>query len=426
VSKICIMHLLTSFEVGGAETFAVQLGRRMDRSAYRVIACSLSGEGPMVDQFKGAGMETFSLPKLPGMRGVRLRSVLALKRLLRSERVDVLNCHNSFPRLYGTMAARLAWVPVVVSTQHAVWRDGEVERPPVLARLMNPFVTHFVAVARAVEQEGIRSGHIRRGRSSVIYNGIDLDRFAPHPGPSPGAEVVLGCVGRLVPEKGHDLVLRAVHRLRAGGAQVQLHVVGDGALRGALEARARSLGIDDSVRFFGFRSDVAQVLRSMDILVSASSNEGLPLAVIEAMASGLPVVATRVGGVPELVEDGRNGLLVPPGVSGALACAIEKLVRRPDLRAAMGSEGRRLAMAKFDLDLCARRYEELYLRLLKGRGPRAARGVPDRGHEAAGGPAGGPAPAGPKSGSTRPCPRPRGGGPSQQTARGNPDDRKGD
>ncbi len=369
MTKVRVLHLLTSFQVGGAETMALELGRTMDPSTYRILTCSLSGAGPMASQFRRAGIETFDLSRAGAMRRLGFRLLFRLARLLRRERVSVLHCHNSFPRLYGTMAAGLAGVPVVVATQHAVWFDGQIERPPLLARVMNPFVTHFVAVAKSVERAGVHSGHIRRGRCSVIYNGIDLDRFSPSRRRKlPESEVVLGCVGRLSREKRHNVILRATAQLARNGCNVRLHIVGDGPLRSGLEAQGRSLGLEEHIGFFGLRNDVAQLLRSMDIFILASATEGLPLTVIEGMASGLPVVATRVGGVPELVEEGRNGFLVPPDDAQALSAAIERLIQKPELRRTMGAEGRKMAVEKFSLELCAHRHEQLYLRLLEEKG----------------------------------------------------------
>jgi len=371
VKKISVMHLLTSFQVGGAETVALQLCRAMNGSVYRILACCLKKSGPMASRFQAAGVETFALSNCRTMRGLDLALLSRLVTLLRRERVHLLHCHNSFPREYGAMAAMLSGVPVVVGTQHAVWSDGTIERPPILARLMNPFVTHFVAVADHVLQAATSTGHIQRERASVIYNGVDVRRFRPRRYRTPKqSNIEIGCVARLSHEKRHDVLLQAIAQLAPKYKNVRLHLVGDGPSRGALETQAGYLGLGRNVRFLGLRNDVPEWLRAMEVLVLGSATEGLPLTILEAMASGLPVVATSVGGVPEMVEDGVNGFLVPPEDPVALAAALERLVKDRDLRLRMGRKGREIAVKKFSLDIAVRKHEELYLKLLREKGIR--------------------------------------------------------
>ena len=363
--KTCVMHLLSSFEVGGAETVALEVGRRMDRSAFRVLSCSLTGPGPMESRFLEAGIQPLSLRRSKLMRGLDPLLVWRLAALCRRERVEVLHCHNSFPKLYGIMATRFVPGALVVATQHAIWLDGTTDKPDVLARLTNPFVTHFVAVADGVLRAGITRGDIRSDRATVIHNGVDVKRFAPLAAPAPSkGTVVVGCVARLSHEKRHALLMRAVKEVSRGCPEVRLHLVGDGALRQTLETEARRLDFADSVEFFGTRSDIPELLRSMDIFALASSTEGLPLTVLEAMASGLPVVATKVGALEEVVDHGRNGFLVPPEDPAALAAAIARLVKDQDLRRRMGQAGRQIAVERFDISAAVRKHEDLYLRLL--------------------------------------------------------------
>jgi len=364
--KICVMHILSSFEVGGAETVALEIGRRMDRAAFRVLSCSLSRPGPMEARFLEAGIQPLSLRRSKVIRGLDPLLVWRLAALCRREEVRVLHCHNSFPTRYGTMAARLVPGAVVVATQHAVWPNGAMDRPSILARITSPFVTHFIAVADGVLRAGITRGDIRGDRATVIHNGVDVKRFAPSVAPAPSrGTVVVGCVARLSREKRHVLLMRAVKEVSRGCPEVRLHLVGDGPLRETLEAETRRLALADRVEFFGTRGDVPELLRSMDIFAMASSTEGLPLTVLEAMACGVPVVATRVGAVEEVVDHGRNGFLVPPEDPAALAAAIERLVRDEDLRTRMGNAGREIAVEQFDISAAARKHEDLYLRLLE-------------------------------------------------------------
>jgi sugar transferase (PEP-CTERM/EpsH1 system associated) len=360
------MHLLSSFQVGGAETVALELARAMEASSFRVLACSLTGPGPMAERFRAAQIEPLSLPHSRGIPIYDFPLAGRLARVLRREGVQVLHCHNSFSKLYGAVAGFLARVPAVVCTQHAVPSAGGIKAAHRLARLVNPLASHFVAVGRHVLGAATEGGYVLADRASVIYNGIDLSRFAPgrRERRSRDGELVIGCVGRLSEEKRHGVIFRAVAALIADHPRVRLFVVGDGPLRPVLEEEVERLDLEEHVAFLGLRSDVPELLGAMDVLVLASSTEGLPLVVIEAMASGLPIVATRVGGLPELVEEGRNGLLVPPDDPDALANALRSLLADETLRSRMGREGRRMAEERFSLAEAARRHARLYARLL--------------------------------------------------------------
>jgi len=373
MARLRVMHLLASFGIGGAETVALRVASGMDTSLFDVSACSLTGPGPMESRFRAQGVRTHALVPHgpPGAR--RLALVLALVRLLRRERVDILHSHNSMPLVCGTPAALIAGVRSVVCTRHAISLSGELDRSWLLERAVVRLVDHQIAVSRRVLERGLRTRRIVPGRASVIFNGVDTSLFCGRErgGGSAGGTVTLGCVARLSHEKCHCHLISAVNELLHRGCDVELKIVGSGDLRDDLFEQAARLGLGSHVDFMGTRSDVPELLRGFDIFVLPSRFEGLPLTVIEAMASGLPVVATQVGGLAELVQDGVNGLLVPPEDPSALADAIETLVRAPELCARMGRAGREIAVSRFDLSVAVRRHEELYLRLLGA--PRATR-----------------------------------------------------
>jgi len=366
--KPCVMHLLSSFEVGGAEHVALNLARSMDAGSFRVSACSMSGPGPMEERFRAAGIETAHIDAASGpMR--RLRTGLRLAALLRRLGVTILHCHNAMPLVYGTPAAHLAGVKAVLCTRHAISLTHKPGQPWLLEKLAKPLTAHYVAVSEFVLERGVRTGRIPATKASVIHNGIDTERFAaPKGGRRRAWPLVIGCVGRLSEEKRHRDLVEAAAALVRDGNDLRLDLVGDGETRPPVEAQVRELGVEGRIRFLGMRSDVPELLRGFDIFVLPSRFEGLPLTILEAMASGLPVVATRVGGVPELVEDGVNGFLVEPQSPAELAAAIRRLVEDADLRRRMGQAGRKIAVERFDLRVAARAHEELYRRLLARKG----------------------------------------------------------
>lgn len=375
--RTCVMHLLTGFEVGGAEVVALNLARCMDRSMFRVMACSLSGPGPMESRFAAHGIETRYLTRRRTVLGKDLGMPWRLARLLRRERVDLLHCHNRLPLLAGAIAAKPAGVKAVICTRHAIGMRRKRGQPWFLERLVAPLVSHYVTVSRGVLERAVSTGRIRADKATVIHNGVDTERYVPAATGARDATspVVLGCVARLSDEKRHCDLIDALGELVNRGHDVRLDLVGDGTLRDALTSQVSRLGLGERVAFLGSRDDVPELLHRLDLFVLPSRFEGLPLTVLEAMATGLPVVATRVGSLDEVVEEGRNGLLVPAEDPAALADALEKLVTDADLRERMGREGRTLAESTFSLSAAARRHEELYLRTLSkcGATPRGER-----------------------------------------------------
>ncbi|HEX7124288.1 MAG TPA: glycosyltransferase [Thermodesulfobacteriota bacterium] len=308
----------------------------------------------------------------------RLGAVAILGRLvrtLRRLRPDVVHTHRYKENILGGLAAAAAGVPAAVCTVH-----GLTERYTGFARLKMDLYTaldHAVIRGRrqtvvAVSADMARRLAPRIGPSiCLIPNGIRLPEAVPAdrprwPAGTPGG-VVLGTAARLVPVKGLDILLEAVRLLSDAVPDVRLLVVGDGPLRAPLEARAAALGLAGRTWFVGHRPDVPRWLAAMDVFVLPSLAEGLPMSLLEAMAGGRPVVASRVGGVPEVVRDGIEGRLVPPGDPRALADACLALATDADARAALGAAARRRVAEAFTIDATGPRYVALYRRLASTR-----------------------------------------------------------
>jgi sugar transferase (PEP-CTERM/EpsH1 system associated) len=365
--KSVVAQVISSFRVGGAEALALELASRARRDRFEPIAIALRRTGEMEARFRRAGIETLVLDCAEA-RGLDLGGLGRLARALRRRRVKLLHCHNRMGLVYGAPAARLAGVPVTVCTCHAaptIYRNRG--RPTLLERMVIPLVDHFAAVSNEVRETGARLGKLPAKRSSVIYNGADMERFRPADPPRHPGKAALICVARLSPEKRHDVLLAAVRRLLDSGLALDLSVVGDGPTRPALEKQIAQLRLEGAVRLLGMRDDVAELLQEADLFTMPSATEGMPITVIEAMACALPIVATAVGGLPELVKEGENGFLVPVGDADALAQALGRLIKDRDLLRRIGAANRRVAEEKFDIADTARNYEELYLRLLEAK-----------------------------------------------------------
>jgi glycosyltransferase involved in cell wall biosynthesis len=296
--------------------------------------------------------------------GLRPGLVLRLARLFRSWRADVVHAHNTKPLTYCGPAARLAGVPAVIYTRHGQ-RHESTRRQDLLFRAAARTADRLVCVSHDSASLCGKDG-LPATKVSTVWNGIDTSRFA-YSGPCPGGPAVM--VGRLSPEKDVQTLVRAAAIVRAARPDFRLHVAGDGPCMADLRGLATSLGVDDAATFLGEVRDVPALLAGASLFVLSSLTEGISLTLLEAMARGLPVVATRVGGNGEVVADGETGLLVPPRSPNDLADAILRLHDEPQAARAMGLAGRARVERHFDVRNMVGRYESIYRELTEPAEP---------------------------------------------------------
>jgi glycosyltransferase involved in cell wall biosynthesis len=365
-----ILLLVTLAERGGAQTYvcalAAGLAERFD------VTVAAHGPGPLGAAVRAAGA-TF-VPLRHVRRPVSPRDVLGvveLVRLMRRLRPEIVHASSSKAGVLGRLAAGLAGVPIRVFTVHGwaftAYRGilGHLYRRAEQA--VRPLTTATICVSEGERAAGIAAGTCDPRRSLVIHTGIDV-ASRPLARPDVGAAQIVS-VGRLQTPKDPLLFLRALALVRG---PFSASLVGDGPDRAAVERELERLGLGGRVRLQGTRDDVPELLASSHVFVLSSQSEALPVSVLEAMAAGLPVVATRVGGVPELVVDGETGLLVPAGDSPGLAAALQRMVDDPALRARLGAAGRARVEKHFRLDMFLEAHLDLYRRALAGRLPLAA------------------------------------------------------
>jgi sugar transferase (PEP-CTERM/EpsH1 system associated) len=360
-TPVPVVHVVTSLGMGGLEKVVLDLTRGLNRAIFKPSVLCLHERGPLASQFEAAGVPVAALDcgQVP-----RWRMVIRLARRLRLLRPPIVHTHNPIPHIYGTAAARLAGVPFLVHTKHGRNRP-EWPRQVLLNRLASYLSNRVVPVSADAAEVARRIERVPRRKLLIIHNGVDMTVFRPAPGPGLVLRHVIHAA-RLNLIKDQKTLLRAARLAADAAPDFRLELIGDGPEREALHALRDELGLQAQVIFLGERDDIPERLQQASLFVLSSLGEGLSLTLLEAMACGLPVVATRVGGNPEVVVHGTTGLLVPPESPSALAEAMLSLWRDPGTARRMGQAGRRRIEAEFDLKRVVARYEALYLSLMSG------------------------------------------------------------
>ena len=365
--RLKVLHLLDSLPVGGAEDLVAAIVRGLDPERFAAGVACIGFPGPVGAELYAAGYPVSYLG-LDLKHTSAWRLVADLRRLLQEHRPDILHTHLYHPNLYGRLAALGLGLPGVVAAVHNSYTRVKIHR-----RLWNDLL-------------GWASDRVLVGSAQVLndvrrYDGVPASRLLLMPYGVRLAELetrlsrdearqalqvsgfVLGAVGRLEEQKGHTHLLTALAQVRRQIPAAILVLVGDGRQREALEHQAQELGVVDRVRFLGTRRDLPLIYRALDLFVQPSLWEGLPLALLKAMGAGLPVLATRVSGVQEVINDGSNGRLVDPGDPEALGRALVELYRQPETRARLGAAAHLTIRDNYSLETMLTKLEQVYLEL---------------------------------------------------------------
>ena len=367
-----LLLVVDSLETGGAERHVADLAASLAARGHDVtVACSVAGV--FAAPLEAAGVAVRPLVRRLVKRRLSVRLARALRRLVRTGSFDLVHAHLYASASAAALATLGTGVPLVV-TEHTEghWRRRRHRHG---SRFVYRRASVVIAVSNAIRALLAERYGVPRTKVACIPPGTAPSPAPPKPrAPTAGGKgVVVGHVGRLQPEKGADVFLAAVARVLHAAPNARILVVGDGPERGGLEALARSLGLDGRVEFLGERPDARELIAGLDVLVVSSRSEGSPLVALEAMEAGVPVVATAVGGIPDQIQHGRTGLLVPPDAPEDLAAAIVDLLADPARARALGEAGRRRALARFDHSEMVARVERISARALAetpGRPPR--------------------------------------------------------
>lgn len=334
------------------------IARQTTRFQVHVICLDETGE--LADKVRGRGA---LVHEINGLASSPVLKALRLIRALRAVRPDIIHTHNLSPHFYAILAYPFVRPALFVHTRH-----GRHLREGTLAGLVNRlsarWTSRVIAVSRDVADLVTRTERFPSDKVIIVQNAVDVDAYTR----AAGSALSAVTVGRLVAEKDHETLLRAVSRVVARHPQFKVSVVGTGAEAGVLEGICRSLSLGRNVRFFGARNDIPQILAQHGLFVISSTSEGVPLALLEAMASALPIVSTSVGGIPEVIQDGVTGLLVAPQDPAALAAAICRLVEEPGLAQKLGQAALERVRSGHSLGGLTETYDAIYDDVIAHRG----------------------------------------------------------
>jgi glycosyltransferase involved in cell wall biosynthesis len=355
--RISIGILLTSFDAGGTERQMSELIRRLDRERFALQVACFRREGAWLAPVEEAGIPITAFPLGSLTSAHAVRQLRAFAGWCREHRLQVLQTCDMYGNIFGLAGAALARVPVRIGSRRGIVSPTGRQSLLALQRL-GYMAAHRIVANSAAAADRLAAEGVPRKKIVIIPNGIDLEPFtAPR---TRSATPVVTTVANLRPGKGHDVLLSAAVRVLRERPDARFQFVGDGPLRSQLEADAAHLGIAHAVTFLGYRRDIATLLRDSTVFAFPSLMEAFPNGVMEAMAAELPVVATDVGGIPELIEHERNGLLVPAGDDVALAAGIVRLLTSPAEAAVLAAAGRQTIEQRYSFARMVQEFESLY------------------------------------------------------------------
>jgi glycosyltransferase involved in cell wall biosynthesis len=366
-----VAYCIDTMQVGGTELNALRTAERLDRSGFDLTVISLQPDGPLAERYRAAGIPVRGFPLESLYAPSSLRQGWRLASWLRRSQIDILHCHDLYANIFGAPCGRIAGVRAVITSRR--WVHPLRTRTLEIANRAANRVGQWVLVNSAAVADAVTTiDHVSGRRVLLVPNFVDTEAFTDISGPvkaklraefglSADAEII-GCIARLAAVKDHATLLRALQLVAVRRPRVHLVLVGDGECRAQLEALAQQLGVRDRVHFAGLRPQEPNLNHLFDVSALASLSEGFPNSLVEAMAAGRPVVATRVGGNCDAVR-AETGDLVPVGDAAAFARSFERLLADRTLRQRMGAASQAVARAEYHAETVIPRLEAIYRRL---------------------------------------------------------------
>lgn len=363
------MYITDSLNIGGLEVLLLEFLKRIDREKYNPFVCTFTRNSVLIKEFQDIGVPVEVIEKRDG---IDYTLPLRLAKVFKRDKIDLIHTHNVAPWLYGTVAAIITKIPHLVHTEHSNVSSNH-KRLFIAEKYLAKYTDIIIADSESVANYLINKQGISSKKVVTILNGIDIDKYRREIDVNRKRkeiglnqnDLIIGIVARLVPVKNHLCLLKAFSLLKSKLGNVKLVIVGDGELRDDLERYVRDNELDKEVLFLGNRRDVPELLKIFDLFVLPSLSEGLSITLLEAMASGIPIVATDVGGNSEIIGNNEAGILIPPDSVETLFEAMLYLLTNKDRADKLGKAGIQRATQLFSLSHMVKRYEQIYETLLK-------------------------------------------------------------
>jgi len=361
-----VLHIISRLPVGGVENMLLKVVKGYDRSRFNPVVCCIKEGGDIADELIKAGIKVYILHRMKG-HGFDWKAIRDIYRVIKKENIHILRTHQYHANLYGRIAGILAGVPVIIPSFHSSYISPA--KPKLHRRIINHILSYWsnilVAVSNTVADDIIKYDHVSHKKIIVINNGIDLETFQPRISKKearrkfgiPDENIVVGSVGRLKEEKGHEVLIKSVEKIN----DVTVAIAGDGPLKNHLIEMAKRRGIRCIFTGQIMPRDIPIFLRALDIFCFPSLWEGMPSALIEAMAAGLPIITSNIPIIKDIIGDA--GLLVSPADVDAIAKMIDLLLKDPLKRERFGRLARKRAM-QFSIKNTIKAYESLFIRYL--------------------------------------------------------------
>ena len=361
--RINILYLITSFDIGGAQRAIARTVKRLDKAKYNIIVSSLKeGDGRIISELQTTNARIVNL----GMQfKYDIRVLYKLYSLLRKNRIDLIYAYLFHAIFLSRIIGKLAEIPIILSSERNI-TDAENYLRLQLNRFTCRYSDKISTVSQAVYRDYKTVVGIPESKLITIYNGIEVDRFIYSPfKEKTNNSYVIGCVGRLHPKNGYKYLIEAAHILR--DRNLLYRFIGDGEERTNLEQQVKDRSLQNRVEFCGYRSDIPDQLAMLNIYVQPSLYEGMPNSVLEAMASGLPIIATNVGGNSEVIIDNQTGFLVPSQNPNAIADKIAYIIEHPDVAMQIGQNARAYVKKNFSVENMVRKTNELFETVIQAK-----------------------------------------------------------
>lgn len=363
-----ILHIVFGLPIGGAEALLETICRKLDKQKYDIYVCSITDEGLLGPKIRETGVKLITLNS--SLRVYSVATIVKLFLLIRKINPVIVQTHMFQANTLGRIASFLANVPVIIATEHGFYRYKRT-RQIFIDWLLSHITDKIIVISETVKNYISSRSKIPVNKFQVIYNFIDIETFIPKKSKDElrqefgvsDLDFIIGSVGRIVKEKGYDILLQAMNLLRERGYSFKCIIVGDGKYLSTLKSNAVVANLSKDVIFTGFRSDIADILQIFDIFALPTLDEGFGISIIEAQIMGLPVIASSVDAIPEIIQNGYNGLLVPPNDPYSLANEMEYLYKNAGRRSEIGIKARESVVERFSASVGVNNLDDLYTQL---------------------------------------------------------------